>query len=188
MTDQEKGLLCDIYPMEERIMAGQLYGYQVEALESYRAGLRYLYTTYPGYSFETLSIAPATKFDPWMIIRIQSGDSGIWQVKVTPEQNGYTFADTFYNVPLAAEYDRLLENVLNEAGFPVIYANTEFTAFRTGLGPDTTAEDLMLMGRDLQKMTHIYIRDPGNAAEQHSAKEVLQTALKNAEACGAYIL
>ena len=187
MTDEEKKLLCEIYPMEERIREGRLYDYQKDALDAFRAGMEHLSGKYPGYSFEALSITPATKFDPWMIVRIQSGDSGVWELKVTPEKGEYSFADTFYNVPLAGDYDRLLGEMLEDSGFG-IRSHTEFTALRDNVGPDTTAEEILQMGRDLPKMTHLYIEDPGDAEKREEAAKAVQTALQEAGAGGAYIL
>ena len=187
MTDEEKRLLCEIYPMEDRIRDGELYDYQKDTLDAFRAGMEYLSGKYPGYAFEALSVTPATKFDPWMIVRIQSGDSGIWELKVTPENGGYSFADTFYNVPLAGDYDGLLEGLLWDAGME-IRSHTEFTAFRDNVGPGTTAEEILEMGRGLPKMTHLFIEDPGYTEGREAAVEAVQAALKDAGADGAYIL
>ena len=112
LTDQEKRLLCEIYPMEERIMEGRLFNYQKDTVTGFRAGMDYLARKYPGYDFEALSITPASKFDPWMVVRIQSGDAGIWELKVTPEKEGFSFADTFYNALLQEKYDSTVEELL----------------------------------------------------------------------------
>ena len=185
LTDQEKRLLCEIYPMEERIMEGRLYNYQKDTLTGFRAGMDYLARKYPGYDFEALSITPASKFDPWMIVRIQSGDSGIWELKVTPEKEGFSFADTFYNVLLREKYDSRVEEMLKEAGFEM-RSFTAFTAFREETGPETTVEEL-LEGR-LPRMTHLFVQKPENQESQEETTETVQAALKDAGVYGTYIL
>lgn len=188
MTDQEIVLLSKIYPMEERIREGRLYDYQKDTLETYRAGMEYLSGKYPGYDFKALSITPATKPDPWMVIRIQSGDSGIWEVKVTPEDGGLSFADTFYNDILREAYDGKAEELLKEAGLDA-RVFTEFTAFRENIGPQTTAEELMGMNaRELPRMTHIFLAAAGDTTLQDEDLGKAEDTLRACGISGSYIL
>ncbi len=185
LTDQEKRLLCEIYPMEERIMEGRLFNYQKDTVTGFRAGMDYLARKYPGYDFEALSITPASKFDPWMIVRIQSGDAGIWELKVTPEKEGFSFADTFYNALMQEKYDSMVEELLKAAGFEV-RSYTVFTAPQEKTGPETTVEELR--ESRLPRMTHLFIQKPENKEAQDETAEAVQSALKNAGVYGNYIL
>ena len=185
LTEQEKRLLCEIYPMEERIMEGRLFNYQKDTLTAFRAGMDYLARKYPGYDFEALSITPASKFDPWMIVRIRSGETGIWELKVTPQGEDFSFSDTFYNVLLREKYDSSLEEILKEAGFEV----RSYTVFKTPkeeTGPETTVEELLK--NRLPRMTHLFIQKPEDKESQDKTAETVQAALKDAGVCGNYIL
>ena len=187
LTEQEKKLLCEIYPMEDRIMEGRLFSYQKRTVGAFRAGMNWLSAKYPEYTFEALSLAPATKFYPWMTVRIRSGNSGVRELRVTPGEEGYSFGDTFYNELLREKYDAKVEELLREAGFTT-RSFTEFTAAQEKTGPETSVEELLEMKSLLPRMTHLYIDGVSGKEEQGSTAEAVRTALKDAGVYGAYIL
>lgn len=182
MTDHEKDLLCEIYPMEERIREGRLFDYQMTTLEAYREGMNYLEGKYPGYSFTALSLTPATKFDPWMTVRVQSVGTEVRELRVTPEGSGYTFSDTFYNEVLREQYDAELEKLLLSSGIEA-KAFTEFPSPRTEIGPGTGTEELF--SRPIPRMTHIYV--PGDGEKEEVSGAVREAVAQN-NIYGNYIL
>ena len=180
MTEKEKELFSEIWPMEERIREGRLFAYQEEALRSYRVGMDYLSEKYPGTEFEALSVSPATKTDPWMTVRIKSGDSGGWTLKVVPQDSGYACSDDYYNVLLREKYDLRLEEMLRDEGVRT-RAFTSFTAPRADVGPDTGAGELLSMSGELPHVTHLFIPEQGDDG-------MVQEALERSGVFGAYIL
>ncbi|MBQ7558482.1 MAG: hypothetical protein IJT00_10530 [Lachnospiraceae bacterium] len=180
MTEKEKDLFSEIWPMEERIREGRLFAYQEEALRSYRAGMDYLSEKYLGTEFETLSVSPATKFEPWMTVRIKSGDSGDWILKVDPQDGGYSCSDDYYNVLLREKYDLRLEEMLREEGTEA-RTFTIFTKPLTDVGPDTGIDELFSMSGEIPHITHLFILEQGDDG-------MAQEALERAGVFGAYIL
>ena len=183
MTEHEKELLCAVFPMEERIREGRLLDYQELALYEYREGMQYLEDKYPGYEFESLSLTPATKFDPWMTVRIQSTGTEVREVRITPESSGVnTCSDTVYNEVLGERYDAALENIFLYAGIDAKTC-TEFPSPRTDIGPETEIDEILYSS--LPRMTHIFVSKNGGDGE---LSEAVQEVVSGNHIYGNYIL
>lgn len=182
MTEQEKDLLCKVYPNEEMIMEGKLFEYEKSTLEMLRKGLEYLSSEYPTCSFDALSIEPANKFSPWTAIQVNEATFGMATVTVTPEEEGYRFSEDFYGKYFREDYDEMLKEILADEGFEAV-TFTDFPSVMEDIGEKSTVEELIAMKANLPRNTHIYVSD---VEDRDLCAGRLKDALCNAGVYGAY--
>lgn len=155
ITTQEIELLSNIYPNEaDRIAEGKLFGHQDEALNQLRAATEYLEEKYPGETFESVYFEPATKLNSVGNLTVENGES--YTVYIEHMVGGYSCSDTCYTKFLRPKYDEYLEQVLVDGGYTA-RTYTYFPAASTGLGPDTTLEELLLTAPRLARVSHLYV-------------------------------
>lgn len=164
MTAQEKQLLCKVYPNEEMIREGKLFGYEQESLKMLRAGTDYISSQYPSCSFTVTSIEPANKFYPWTTLQVVEESYGAARVTVTPEEGMYRFGENFYGKYLREQYDGELEKILADIGIETV-AFTDFPNVLEGVGENTTVLDLIEMRSKLNRKTCFYVPDVMGRAE-----------------------
>ena len=160
LTPEELRLLSDAFGEEERLKEGRLFSYQMEALSYLRDGMDYLEGRYQDRHFQYESFITANKFQPWAELRFHEGASRSCLVKIIPDEDGTVCEDNFYGVLLGDEYDRVVEQNLAQAGFPVrshtIFIGTLGSAFPA----DATVKDIALCDTAPLRQTALYVIDP----------------------------
>lgn len=110
MTDKEKELLDLAFSDGERIWNGNLLDYQISALNDLRLMMNNLSKKYSNFDLEVVSFTPKSKTTPAEIQFVQKGL--ITEYTMTVSNNN--FADNFYDVPFEKEYDKIVEEILND--------------------------------------------------------------------------
>lgn len=110
LTNEEKSLLDLAFSDSERIWDGNLLDYQIVALNDLRTMMKKLYEKYPNFDLAVISFTPKSKTRPAEIQFIQKDT--ITEYTMTYSNN--VFADNFYDVPFEKEYDKIVEEILND--------------------------------------------------------------------------
>ena len=158
LTEQEIALLSAAYPNSERIQENRLFDYQVDGLRQLRAGAAYLEQKYPNAPLEVTSFVPANQFTKWAEMTFRAdGAEQEYRLTVAPAEGGFDCADDYYGALLRESYDQKVAETVAEGGYTVL-SYTEFPS-PAGLevGPDTTAEELIALGPELTRNTHLFL-------------------------------
>lgn len=150
MTDQEKALLDLAYTDGERILSGQLYDYQEDALKELRECTRHLMEKYQGEELEVISFTPSTKKGCASLQFVQKG----FYPEYTLKYEKGVYSDNFYDVPFEKEYDAMVEELLRQNGIEA----KVYTVFPYLIADKIkSAQDLMDRRPHLGRNTEIFI-------------------------------
>ena len=184
MTEQEKELLCAVFPGEDLIREGKLLDYQKQALEHLRAGKACLEARYPDEDIRILNFIQANKFNPWAELRFRrGGEEKDYLATVTPTEDGLVIADTLCGDLIRPAYDAMVEKTLGAAGFRVL-SLTEFpNPIGTDLDPYGPAEELLRLYPRLKRSTRLFM---AASDEREGLDEELHAVLREAGLYGSY--
>ena len=181
MNEIEKELLSMNYPDADRIRAGRLYNYQMEALNQLRFAMHYMEAKYPSCHPEYVSFDPATRLHETGILTMKDGS----YVQITESQEGYLCGDTYYGILLQESYSREINLALKEGSFDIL-SHTDFSVpLSDEVDGNLTAEDFMAIEPPVMRSTHLYMMDAENIQETADA---IQKILKEKGFYGSYIL
>lgn len=160
MTDEEKELLGKASPDPDRVYDGKLWSYQVYWLNQLRAGTKYLKEKYPNHTFKVLSFAPANEFNQYADFTFQEElieKSGVYRVRITSYAGGYECADDYYAVSLRSDYDKMLEELMENHDIQV----RSYTYLQALLGieidEDITPEKFLKKAPKATKQTYFFV-------------------------------
>ena len=167
LTQTEIMLMRSAFPYAEGIAEGELLSHQLTALLQLREGLSYLERKYPG--------------------RIIFGteDAPDQTLTITPQDDGYVCADTYYGALVREAYDGSVRACLSGTGLDVL----SYTSFTVPLGEETdesvTAEELIRQNPKLTRHTELFMVDTDGREEAMAA---IRSALLETGFYGAYTL
>ena len=153
MNEIEKELLSTNYPDADRIRAGKLYNYQMEALNQLRYAMNYMEQKYPLCHPEYVSFDPSTNVHGTGVLMMKDGS----YVQIAEGPEGYDCGDTYYGILLQESYSEELNRVLKEESF-IVLSYTDFSVpLSNDVSGDLTAEDFMAITPPVMRNTHLYI-------------------------------
>lgn len=185
LTQTEIMLMRSAFPYAEGIAEGELLSHQLTALLQLREGLSYLERKYPGRTFEYTSFSPATKLSTVGKIIFGTEDAPDQTLTITPQDDGYVCADTYYGALVREAYDGSVRACLSGTGLDVL----SYTSFTVPLGEETdesvTAEELIRQNPKLTRHTELFMVDTDGREEAMAA---IRSALLETGFYGAYTL
>jgi len=182
MTEEEINLLCKVYFGEDRIKQGNLYDYEKNALDEFRAGKKYLKEKYPSYQMRVISYAPSTKLNGSAEIEVQAPNGETYKVEIYATNNELECVDNFYASLIQEAYGVMLEGIISETGLKV-RAHVVFPEM-TGseINEKSTLEEVLMVHPKLNRLVRLYY----DGADSYGIKNRIEECVKNARLYGSY--
>lgn len=180
LTENEKALLDYAYTDKDRIKDGVLFDYQIDALKMIRKCDQYLKSKYPKFDLEMITFTPQTKKRNYTEIHfVLKGIEANFTLHLEIKDGQYYFSDNFYDVPFIKEYDKKIENMLNNES---ILARC-FTIFPYLLSETVnSADELLNEKKSIGRNTEIFIsvKDiPNNNEIDDTTRKIEDVFTKN---------
>lgn len=191
MTDEEKQILCSTYVNEDRINAGELYDYQVEALIQFRFAKEYLQKKYPGYEYNFFVFSPSDKFDDFTTLEFNVDDTeNYFTVKVIATDEGYEAEDNLWGYVLRPDFQAMMEELLSDAGLEDFYVFTKMSGYYgEEIAADTTVDEIVDMGRDIKTDLQVFVdMDPSDETKTQEVVDLIEKQLRSIDNYGGHIV
>ncbi len=187
LTAEEEKILCDIYVEDERILAGELFDFQIVLVNQIRFAKEYLCDKYTDVEFEILTCSPAKdeKDIVEMTFQDNSGDGAIFNLELTQKDGTYSAVDDYYGKLLQVEYDRAVSDVLTDNGITECLL---FTVFYELCGIEMNGlmmvEDTITMNNLPNRTTYIFIDE--KESESDAIINKLKTVVRECRLFSSY--
>ncbi len=191
MTDEEKQILCSTYVNEDRINAGELYDYQVEALIQFRFAKEYLQKKYPGYEYNFFAFSPSDKFDDFTTLEFNVDDTeNYFTVKVIATDEGYEAEDNLWGYVLRPDFQAMMEELLSDAGLEDFYVFTKMSGYYgEEIDADTTVDEIVDMGRDIKTDLQVFVdMEPSDEEKTQEVVDLIEEQLRSIDNYGGHIV
>lgn len=189
MTDEEKEMLCMAYVDDEKIMNGELYDFQKEALKQFRMAKEYLQKKYPGYEYDFFYFSPSDAYNN--VSRIEffvEGTDTPFTVKIRVKSDSYEISDNFFEYALGSEYNEMITEMFSEAGLNNFIVHTRMGGY---VGDEVYAgmpinEFVKEMGSHNVNV-YVYVDMPGDdVAENNRIKNLIEGCLNSIDNRGGH--
>ena len=176
MQDWEKELLKSAYTTsteQKRIESGNLYDYQIEALNEMRGAVQYLEDKYPSADTKIIDFQDKNMLNNQNSFSFTVEDSGDTYQIIQTELG--IFKDNYYADLIQPKYDDYLMATLKSEGYPVVAVKTDFTLSQ-GMEMDgsQTVEQILSTGSSLPRDTAIYMSVKDEAICENMKNYILE--------------
>lgn len=187
LTPEQKKLLLEISANEDRILEGELYGWQKEVLKQYEFALAYLNKKYPSHTFSIVGCDPKTNMNLHAAFWFRADEKeALYELHVKEISEGqYEGKDNYYAFLFEQDYAQsLLEKIQDEIP-ECIFVSTHFgTVQGEEYGEQKDAAEVITDESELSNQTTVYLK--GTETNAEALYEKVKSWMTGQKVYGAY--